>query len=153
MTVAARPLAGGLTAVGLAVAGYLTLVHYAQGQVPLACASSGLVNCELVTSSAQATLGPAPVAVLGLVWFAGLLALVAFEERLRESTAVAAELVWTTAGLLVVLYLVFAELFLIGAICSWCTLVHLVVVLLFLLTVFRVAGAPGRSDESAELPV
>ena len=76
---------------GLAVAVYLTVVHYAQGQVPLACASSGLVNCELVTSSAQSTLGPAPVAVLGLVWTAG-------------------------------------------------GLVHLVVVLLFLITVFRVAG-------------
>jgi uncharacterized membrane protein len=148
VNVAERPLAGVFAAVGLAVAGYLTLVHYAQGQVPLACASSGLVNCDLVTSSAQSTLGPAPVAVLGLVWFAGMLALVAFEERLRQPGLLLAELVWTAGGLLVVLYLVFAELFLIGAICSWCTLVHLVVVTLFLLTVFRVAGATGSSTRT-----
>jgi uncharacterized membrane protein len=148
VNVAERPLAGVFAAVGLAVAGYLTLVHYAQGQVPLACASSGLVNCDLVTSSAQSTLGPAPVALLGLVWFAGMLALVAFEERLRQPGLLLAELVWTAGGLLVVLYLVFAELFLIGAICSWCTLVHLVVVTLFLLTVFRVAGATGSSTRT-----
>ena len=150
MSVAARPLAGVLASAGLAVAAYLSVVHYAQGEVPLACASSGLVNCELVTSSAQSTLGPAPVAVLGLAWFAGMLALVAFEERLQEAAILAAELDWTVGGLIVALYLVFAELFLIGAICSWCTLVHLVIVLLFLLTVFRITGATGAISRPGE---
>jgi uncharacterized membrane protein len=34
-----------------------------------------------------------------------------------------------------VFYLVYAELFLIGALCLWCTAVHLVVIALFLLAI------------------
>jgi uncharacterized membrane protein len=41
-----------------------------------------------------------------------------------------------------VFYLIYAELFLIGAICVWCSVVHVVVIGLFLLTLSRL-GAVG----------
>jgi uncharacterized membrane protein len=63
--------------VGLAISAYLTVVHYTAGQVPLACSTSGLVNCEQVTSSPESMLGPVPVAVLGVAWFGVFLLAVA----------------------------------------------------------------------------
>jgi uncharacterized membrane protein len=118
-----------LGAIGLAVSLYLTIVHYAQGLVPLACASGGLVNCEQVISSAESVIGPFPVAVLGVGWFAVFLAMIGLHAVSSYRLA------WTAAGLAFVFYLVYAELFLIGALCLWCTAIHLLVIALFLLTV------------------
>jgi uncharacterized membrane protein len=131
-----------LALVGLAVAVYLAVVHYANGAVPLACSDSGLVNCDLVTSSPQAYVGPAPVAVLGVVWFLVELALLSLERARPSGAALAVQSIWSASGVLFVLYLVYAELFLIGALCAWCTVVHVVVILLFLLALWRLIGAP-----------
>jgi uncharacterized membrane protein len=45
-----------------------------------------------------------------------------------------------------VLYLIYAELFIIGSICLYCTSVHAITFLLFVLTVFAAAawGLPAR---------
>jgi len=126
-----------LSLVGVIVSVYLSAVDLSQGQVPLACANSGLVNCDLVTSSAQSRLGGVPVALLGVVWFAGMFGLLAFEDRLRLLASPALHLAWTGVGVLMVFYLVYAELFLIGAVCVWCTVVHVLVIGLFLLAVAR----------------
>jgi uncharacterized membrane protein len=124
--------------IGLAASTYLTVVHYAQGQVPLACATSGLVNCEQVTTSAESMIGPIPVAVLGVAWF------VVFLGLLLPPAASRVRLAWTAAGVASVFYFVYAELFLIGAICSWCTVVHVVVIGLFLIAVAEASAAGPR---------
>jgi uncharacterized membrane protein len=118
-----------LALLGLAISVYLMVVHYAQGEVPLACAPGGVVNCELVTSSAESGVGPVPVALLGVVWFGMYLSLV------LRGTAGPYRLAWAATGLAFVFYLVYAELFLIGALCLWCTAVHFVVLALFLLAI------------------
>jgi uncharacterized membrane protein len=112
----------------------LTIVHYAQGQVALVCASGGLINCEQVTSSAESMVGPLPVATLGIVWFGVLLGLLA--SRLTSLFLLA----WTAIGIAFVFYLIYAELFLVGAICLWCTAVHVVVLGLFLLAVAQTSA-------------
>ena len=139
--ISARQTAALLAAAGLGASLYLSAVELARGQVPLACVNSGIINCDLVTASPQSRVGPVPIAVLGALWFLVLLALLAMEGRVGVRAAAAMQLGWTTAGLLVVFYLVYAELFLIGALCLWCTVVHVLVVLLFLLVLARVAGA------------
>jgi uncharacterized membrane protein len=123
-----------LGAVGLGISLYLTIVHYAQGQVALVCASGGLINCEQVTSSAESMVGPLPVAALGIVWFGVLLGLLA--SRLTSLLLLA----WTAIGIAFVFYLIYAELFLVGAICLWCTAVHVVVLGLFLLAVAQTSA-------------
>lgn len=133
---------------GLLISAYLVGTHYFSEQVPLACATGGVVDCEQVTSSAESMIGPAPVALLGLVWFAvflGILALRAWWPR-----ALTLQLVWSVAGLLTIFYLVYAELFLIGAICLWCTAIHVIVVVLFLLTLWD-ATAPAPALEASSL--
>jgi uncharacterized membrane protein len=128
-----------LGVVGLGISLYLTIVHYAQGQVALVCATGGLINCEQVTSSAESMVGPVPVAALGVLWFAVLLGILAA----RPTSPLL--LAWTAVGVAFVFYLIYAELFLIGTICLWCTAVHVVVLGLFLLAVAQ------TSAESREL--
>jgi uncharacterized membrane protein len=120
-----------LSIVGLGIAIYLSVVHLARGQVPLLCSSAGAINCEEVTTSAQSTVGPIPVAFLGVLWFAVLMGLLVRGPRPALAPA---RLLWSAAGLLFVFYLIYAELFLIGALCLWCSFVHAIVILLFLLS-------------------
>jgi uncharacterized membrane protein len=129
---------------GLLISGYLVGTHYFADEVPLACVSGGIVNCEQVTNSAESMVGPMPVAVLGLVWFAVFLGLLALRSWL-PSQALLAQVIWASAGLLTVFYLVYAELFLIGALCLWCTAIHAIVVVLFLMTLWD-ATAPSPSS-------
>lgn len=138
-----------LSAGGLGVSLYLTITHYATS-VTLTCPATGIVNCAKVTTSPQSMLfGVIPVAVIGLAYYAGLVAL---------TTPVAwrsASLRWVRAGALAagiafVLYLVYTELFTLDAICLWCTSVHVITIVLFILvasTVSRSAGARSAAPE------
>lgn len=112
-----------LFAVGTAIALYLTLTHYT-ARVPLACSSTGLVNCEEVLTSPQSTWLGLPVALYGLAWFLAL----GVWWRLGIG---ALRLVWTALGAVVVIYLVYLEFWVIGAICIWCSALHAVILTLF----------------------
>ena len=90
---------------GLCISAYLTLAHFAQGEVPLACIAGGPINCEQVTTSAESMVGPLPVAFLGVVWFAVLLGLIG-PARAWLPSPVLLRLAWTAAGVAVVFYLV-----------------------------------------------
>ena len=135
-----RQAAAILSLAGLAIAVYLTAADVWRGTVPLACVTGGIVNCDTVTSSAQSRIGPVPVAILGVIWFVGMLGLLWTEGREAPVPAERAEVVWTVGGLAMVFYLVYAELFEIGAICLWCTAVHALVIALFLLTLGRITS-------------
>lgn len=147
------PVAGGETAgwriaslaaavAGIGVSGYLTFAHYTSPRV-LACSASGLVNCEKVTTSAQSVVAGVPVAVLGLAWFA-LMALLALRRLWNDPSPWLAALRWVCGlgGMGMVVYLVYAELFLIGSICLWCTVAHALAFVVFI-TVLLGAPAPG----------
>jgi uncharacterized membrane protein len=130
--------------VGLLISVYLVATHYFSEQVPLACSAGGIVDCEQVTTSAESMVGPVPVAVLGLVWFAVYLGLVLGANTRLSGNLVNLQMVWAVLGLLVVFYLVYAELFVIGALCLWCTAIHVIVVVLFLLSLWG-ATAPSSA--------
>jgi uncharacterized membrane protein len=135
----APPAALILTLAGIGVAIYLTIAHYDSG-VTLACASKGAINCEKVTSSAQSTVFGIPVAVLGLAYFVGMLPLqLPAAWRSPDPRIRWGRLAYTAAGILFVFYLVYAEAIIIKAICLWCTSVHVLTLLLFVLTGFATA--------------
>jgi uncharacterized membrane protein len=121
---------------GLAVATYLTLTHF-DSSVPLSCpAGGGFVNCAKVTTSPQSEIFGIPVAVLGLVYFLPMLALnVPAAWRSVDRRVHLARLALAVVGIGMVLYLVSAELFVIGNLCLWCTSVHVVTFLLFVVVV------------------
>jgi uncharacterized membrane protein len=109
---ALRRAAAAVAAVGLALAAYLTWVHY--HPAALVCTKGG--GCETVQQSHYATLVGIPVALLGLVLWATALALVVWDT----------ETGWTLAAALAVsalgfaLYLVVLQLAVIHAVCWWC---------------------------------
>lgn len=141
--------APGLTAIaamalaGIAIAAYLTAEHYAH-QEPF-CATVGPINCASVLSSRYSVLpGTAlPITIPGMLWFlvSGGLAVIGlaaiWRARPEPSRLRLAQLVWSAAGLLFVLYLVWAEIVQVHSICAWCTVVHLLTLATFLVALSR----------------
>jgi uncharacterized membrane protein len=112
---------------GIAVATYLTWVHYDAGA--LVC---GLGDCHTVQASAFATIGPVPVALLGVGMYAAIL-LCNFLVRLRRvslTAATTAAFAIALSGTLYAAYLTWLELAVIGAICQWCVASALITVAL-----------------------
>lgn len=124
---------GGL---GLLVSAYLTIEHYT-GNATLACSLGGVVDCAKVTSSPWSTFLGVPVALLGLVFFVVALAL-CLPKMWHHGPGWldSARLGWMTVGLGMVLYLVWAELYRINAICLWCTAVHVLTFLMWAAVLF-----------------
>jgi uncharacterized membrane protein len=121
----------GLSLTAVAIASYLTVTHYAD-PAALACPDTGIVNCTLVTTSSWSVVFGVPLAVLGLVWASAMTALsVPWSWRSGTPWVDGARLAVSGAGAAMVLYLVYVELFRIGAICLWCTAMHATAVCLF----------------------
>ena len=122
--------------IGLGVSIYLTFVHFAAAA--LVCTVSGAVNCERVLSSPYAVIGGTgvPTSAAGIAWFA-VAAIIGAVRWSNPSIANIgrAQLAWSILGLVTILYFVFVEIVLIGAICIWCTVAHMLVLAIFLLTV------------------
>jgi uncharacterized membrane protein len=97
--------------VGIAIASYLTYVHYAHTS-PV-CTTGG---CETVQKSKYAELGGVPVALLGLIAYLTLFG-IAF---LRGVNAATAGVFVAAAGVVFSGYLLWAQLGPIDAICQWC---------------------------------
>jgi len=113
---------------GLLVSIYLTVLHYAGS--PAACPIGGLVNCELVLTSPYAVVAATtvPTSAAGILWFA--LTALLWTRRFGWT-----QVAWSAIGMAVVLYLVFIEIVKLGAICLWCTVAHVLVLLIFLFAV------------------
>jgi uncharacterized membrane protein len=131
---------------------YLTLVHY-DDQVTLACPNTGFVNCtSVITSKYSYVPGTSiPITWPGLAWCLVIVALalaglfLGAEWRWLRI----AEFAWTFLGMLTVLYLVYAEIVQIRNICIWCTVLHVLILLMFLVALVRL---PGRLTEEEEEP-
>ena len=122
--------------IGLGIATYLTIVHYAGG-APVCAIAHG---CETVQKSRYAEFAGVPVAVLGLLGYVGILAsLVKDTETSRTVTAFIA-----IAGLAFSGYLTYLELFTIHAICIWCVGSALCMLALAALATTRLLRAPAR---------
>jgi uncharacterized membrane protein len=126
------PLTSTLLALaGLAVSGYLTIEHYT-ASATLACPETGVINCQKVTTSTQSAILGIPVAVLGLVFFAIMIpASLGWAWRSRHVAVHWGRVLLALVGVGFVCYLVYAELFVLNAICLWCTAVHVITVILF----------------------
>ncbi len=127
------PVTTALALAGVGVSTYLTIAHYTDPSGELQfCSGTGTVDCGAVTTSEQATFLGVPVALLGLLWFVGMLALclpVAWNARSRSAHL--ARLVGAVGGVGFVLWLLYAELLIIGAVCVWCTVAHVLAFGLF----------------------
>ncbi|HLI23875.1 MAG TPA: vitamin K epoxide reductase family protein, partial [Acidimicrobiales bacterium] len=82
-----------------------------------------------------------PVAVLGLVFFAVMLVLQLPRTWARAEPAVRwGRVLWSLVGVGTAAWLIFAELFRLDAVCLWCTSVHVISLLVFIVTAFGTAA-------------
>lgn len=136
-----------LVVVGLLTSIYLTYEHFTDNAT-LACTTTGVIDCVKVTSSQWSTLFGIPVALLGLIFFVVLLALCwPSVWRRGEAWLDWARTGWLTIGIGMVVYLVWAEVAKVHAICLWCTVVHVTTFVLWLVVIFGqiLSGPPTRS--------
>jgi uncharacterized membrane protein len=142
----ASPVSLVICVIGIATAGYLTYAHYSDPSV-LACSDKGSINCAKVTTSAESHFLGMPVAVLGLAFFVGMTILCLPQAWRRPEPVVRyARLAATLVGVGMILWLVYAELAIIKAICLYCTLVHgLTLVLFFVVVAATVLGTSSSS--------
>lgn len=131
---------GILAAIGLAIAGYLTYVHYAG--VDAQCVVGH--GCERVQRSRWATLQGVPVAAIGL---GGYLAIVASLALAGEPGRLAGALL-ALVGAGFSAYLTYLELFEIHAICPWCVASAALMAAIAALSVLRLAR--GGAETPAE---
>ena len=126
MIVAALALAGIFLAV------YLLL--YKLGMIGELSCSVG--SCEKVNTSKWATFLGLPVAAWGVGWYVVMfvLALVSTWETYAESPAVSMLLLGVAGtGLIFSAYLTYLELFVIHAICQWCVVSAILVLVIFVI--------------------
>ena len=123
---------------GIAVAGYLTYIHYQPAA--LICTTGG--GCETVQDSKYAVLVGVPIAIFGLgAWTAALVLTLWNSELARTLTAALA-----LAALAFAAYLVILQLFVIDAICAWCMANDVVLIPIFaVLALLRLRTAEART--------
>ena len=136
--------------IALADAAYLTYIHYTN-PAGLACSTRGFINCTAVTTSIYSHPFGIPVAVAGLVWSFGMLLLCSpWGWRASSRWVSPLRLAGSVAGVGMVFYLLYVELFALGHLCEYCTVVHLMTIALFIVVAFGTALAiPGDEEDVA----
>jgi uncharacterized membrane protein len=107
-----RAAAAVVALAGIAIAGYLTWVHF--DDAALVCVAGG--GCETVQESDYAEIAGIPVAVLGLGAYVVLFGLILWDTAGARLAAATIAFV----GFLFSMYLVALQLFVIDAVCVWC---------------------------------
>jgi uncharacterized membrane protein len=138
-----------LSLAGLGVSIYLTVQHYTAATSFLGCPATSTFNCQKVTTSAESIIFGIPVAVFGLAFYVFMIAVnTPWAWRSRLPAIYWARLGSIILGIVFVLYLIYTELFTIGAICIDCTSVHIITFLLFCLLIFNASLGSGAATSS-----
>jgi uncharacterized membrane protein len=144
-----------LAILGLGVSAYETYAHF-NGSHLAGCSASptSTFNCTaVITSSQSMVFGLVPVAVLGLLFYVFVVAIMSpWAWRWRRREVGLLRLVSMVAGMGFVMYLIYAELYQIGDICEYCTGVHIITFLLFCLTLVATAFWGVGNPKTADLP-
>jgi uncharacterized membrane protein len=141
-----------LAIIGLADSSYITVQEESGGVLAGCSEKAGLVDCGAVIHSPESVIFGVPVAVFGIVFFAFMTAIMspqAWRSPRRDIWQL--RLASQFAGIGFVIYLIYAELFEVGNICLYCTSVHILTFLLFVLTMVAATiwGAPPQTRRTA----
>ncbi len=136
-----RMIVAALALAGIFLALYLLL--YKLGMIGALTCSVG--SCETVNTSKWARFLGIPVAGWGVAWYLATftMAVAGIQGRFASSRGMAlALLLMTASGLIFSVYLTYLELFVINAICQWCVVSAVLVLVIFVLTLldFRETG-------------
>jgi uncharacterized membrane protein len=135
-----------LSVIGLGVATYLTIIHYA-GINPACTAGQ---SCVKVQTSQWSKVAGIPVALLGLIGYIGITASLLVPDR-EESRL--ATLGLTLIGFAFSAYLTYRELFSIHAICEWCASSAVILTVLFICAAYRYVTVSDAVEPVAVSPL
>ena len=105
---------------------YLTKHHYDLNKG--FCDISSTLSCSLVNTSVYSEWFHIPVALFGVLWFLVLFILVALLYQRKRIEGIL--LLWAVLGIASLIYFIRAEV-LLGAVCPYCTVVHVLVMIAF----------------------
>jgi uncharacterized membrane protein len=130
-----------VAAIGTVIASYLLAIRFAG--IPAICgpALGPFGGCAKVEASVYSSIGPVPVALVGVV--GSLVLLVASVHYLRTRSTISLN-IWVLAamvGAAIELVLIAIQAFAIGAWCGWCLLYGLTVILSAVAAVIAAAQA------------
>jgi uncharacterized membrane protein len=136
-----------IAVVGLGISAYLTTIHYTH--TPPVCSVSSIINCNNVLKSAYSMIPGTgiPITIPGMLWFLvsgglALFGLISIWRDEREPSRLALyQMVWATGGMIFVLYLIYDEIVQLHNICEWCTAVHILTFITFILAWYRFTGS------------
>jgi uncharacterized membrane protein len=144
-----------LSVIGLAGSVYLTISHF-DTHISLVCPDTGSCN-RILTSNTSHFLG-IPVPILGLAYFVPMTLLcLPVAWRSLDRRVHLARLILSILGVAMIIYLFIEELFIIKALCVWCSVIHLVGFLLFVIiataspALLTETASPGLSTAQADL--
>lgn len=128
-----------LDVIGLAIALYLSVVEL-NGGVPVCGPIKG---CEDVARSEYSRIGGIPVAVFGVVLSMVLLTLAIAWWRTDLYALLLAHYGLSLAGVIFEVYFLYLQVFVIGAVCIWCTSYGLSLILRFVIAlIVWLRGSP-----------
>ena len=135
-----RQITIALTIIGLLVSIYMTIYKFTNNE-SMCIGSSG---CSEVNASRYSEINGIPVAVLGVVGYAAILALLFLEQRpgfIQENGSMIFFGI-SLIGFLFTLYLIYLEIALIKAYCPFCLASQAVMIVIFIISVIRLARQP-----------
>jgi uncharacterized membrane protein len=125
---------------GLLVSIYMTVYKFTK--IEAMCIGSG--GCSTVNGSRYSEINGIPVAVLGILGYATILALLFLESRpgFFQDNGTMLQFGISLLGFLFTLYLIYVETALIKAYCPFCLTSQAVMTIIFILSVIRLARQP-----------
>jgi len=123
-----------VAAIGFVDAAYLAAKFFSGGPIPC----SLLNGCETVTTSAYATIAGVPVALLGAVFYFGMLVLAVIFRENGNALWARILLLGGVLGFLFSLWLVAVQVFILDALCLYCLISAGASTLLFVLGILLV---------------
>ncbi|MEO8356533.1 MAG: vitamin K epoxide reductase family protein [Chloroflexota bacterium] len=129
-----------LSVIGLLVSMYMTIYKVTSNEA-MCVGSSG---CSEVNASRYSEVNGVPVAVLGVVGYAAILALLFLEERsgFFQENGTMMFFGISLVGFLFTLYLIYVEVALIKAYCPFCLTSQAVMSVIFIISVIRLIRQP-----------
>ena len=127
-----------MSAVGIWASGTVLVIFYTLNQTLPLCPTGtywGIrLDCGYVLSSSYSKVFGVPLELLAVVYFLvniGMVCVIAFGSDRAAKTTVNVLFAWRFLGVAIVPYLVFVELFLLHAICVYCTIMHAAILIDF----------------------
>ena len=146
-----------MSAVGLWASGTVLVIYYTLGGALPLCPTGNYfgiyLDCGAVLGSSYSKVLGVPLELLAVFYFVvnlGLVYLIAFGSDRVSKRSLSVLFGWRFIGVAIVPYLVFVEVFLLHAICVYCTIMHAAILIDFVVisyVLFFGRGALWGADE------